>query len=150
MKKVYYHVSFHIDKIIKTFQPKVPTSSLPTEDIKIPRVCICENIHECLNGMAYASNYMYMESYNSGLTDYAMVRVYEFEIDENEIVKSEDIVKYVPDAIRTKELWSLKEITPIRNYLILPTFLYQKDTYPYDIFEFEYEDEAELRDMGLI
>jgi hypothetical protein len=145
----FYHVSWHYKNIIETFTPRIPKSALPIEDVTIPRIPLCKEIKDCLNAIGYMSNYLYMDSYKELDTEYVPVRVYEFELNKKEILSSKDIVEYVPDALRTKEVWSIKEIKPRKSYIILPTYFFQEDNYPFDIFDFEYEDEKSIEELEI-
>lgn len=145
----YYHVSWDYKNLINVFVPKVPKSTLPIEDATIPRVSLCKNIYECLNGIGYLANYSCMDYFKKLDTDYMPIRVYEFDLDDKDILNSKEIVKYVPDALRTKEIWSIKEIKPIKSYIILPTYFYQEDKFPYDIVDFEFEDEQSIKELEI-
>lgn len=119
----FYHISEDIYKNIKRFNPRIPLSILKEEDSSINRVCIAKSIKDCLSAINYhiSVNYMFNElEENDGYVGNRIVKVYEFEIDENDtnLLDYIKIQKYVPDSIKTNEYWYLKSLTPIKSYLI--------------------------------
>ncbi|WCK57419.1 hypothetical protein PP175_25465 (plasmid) [Aneurinibacillus sp. Ricciae_BoGa-3] len=138
--KTYYHVSRDIENIIDTFEPKVPESYLihghGNSDIK--RVCISEDIMDCMNAISYIRD---RDVYNEKISLYKPLRVYRFELDEEEIVQPEEVYNYgVYDALNNKECWSLKEIKPVESYIITPTYIATERLNPNRIALLEFED----------
>lgn len=122
-----YHVSLDIFNNIEKFSPKIPDKIAKNENNTIPRVCISDSIVNCLNGLLYYENYFRKISMDSE-TNYFLLeegcerilKVYEFEIDEKELVFPNYIFKnnLVSDALENNEYWSLKELEPIHSYCI--------------------------------
>lgn len=136
MKKTYYHVSRDVNNIIEKFTPRtIGASGLPGEDRTIPRVCLCLDMHSCLNGVYYTHDNDCHRS-NRG---YKRVRFYEFELEETDVLPPEQVQKYVADALKTRECWSLKEIKPTKSYIIKPTWLAQEDKYPFYIVDWNFD-----------
>lgn len=140
-----YHVSTEIFKDIKIFNPRIPKSRLKNEDATIPRVCISDDIKNCLNGMCYMEKYWKyltddLESNQYFIDDVCLrlLKVYEFEVDNNDSIKSPKYLydnNLVPDSNITNEYWSLRELRPIKSYLIKITDLEYEDK----ISELKYE-----------
>lgn len=78
--------------------------------------------------------------------EYKPVKVYEFELEEDELVHPEDVFEYVPDAIVHGEFWRLKEIKPVRSFLIKPTYIATSEYSPITVamLDFDYYYEGEL------
>lgn len=118
-----YHISENIYENIETFNPRIPLSILKEEDSSINRVCIAKSIQDCLSAINYhiSVNYMFNElEENESYVGNRIVRVYEFDINEKDenLLNYNQISKYVPDSIQTKEYWYLKPLTPVKSYLI--------------------------------
>lgn len=131
-----YHVSRNLEHIDK-FVPRIPKSSLPmTENRDIKRICLSEHIELCLGAISYNMDYDLYDEYEG----YKKLRVYEFEIDEADIIKPEEVSKYVLDATTTREYWYTKgDLIPDKSYLIQPTFFVNGRTYINMIEMLEYE-----------
>lgn len=135
----YFHISRDIDKDIKIFVPRSVSQfsgSILGEDTSTKRVSICENIHECLNGLSYSHD---EEAYDKVSGRFRLLKVYEFELDPGDVVPYTDLTGKVPDALQTKECWSIKEIEPVNSYIIELTYFHVEDKYPYLIRDVEYE-----------
>ena len=120
----FYHVSIDVFEDIKLFTPRIPSSTMPREDVDINRICVSTSIEDCLNGIQYFSilreslflssedNYSFIDNTNR------VVKVYEFEYYKNNIKTPEDINHLVPDSIQTNEYWILEDLEPIDSYII--------------------------------
>lgn len=119
--KTYYHVSRDIKNIVKTFHPRIPSSFLVggNENRDIKRVCLAEDFIDCMN----AINYLLDSDVYNEQQGYKLLRVYKFELDEQYIVPSEEVHRYVYDALINKECWSLREISPSDSFIIQPTYI---------------------------
>lgn len=126
MKKTYYHISDQITKDIEKFIPRIPQTVLPNEDHIINRVCVCKNIIDCFNCVCYIDNYLKDAILNH--SDYKKMRVYEFIIDDNEVLSPENISNYVPDAIHNKEFWVTHSLKPTNSYVITPSYFQVQNT----------------------
>lgn len=138
MKKKFYHMSRELDKDIEVFIPRIPSSMAIHEERQTARVCISEHFENCLSSISYVMD---------GLDDngeYRPLKVYEFELEENELVHPEEVFKHVPDAIIHREFWSLKEIKPVRSFVIKPTYIATSDRSPITVamLDFDYADEC--------
>lgn len=143
-----YHISLDIFKNIEVFIPRVPKSIIKNEDSTIPRVCISDNLKNCLMGMTYMSKYWKrvtddcdtnFELFDGDEVCPRILKVYEFEI-EDSLVTPEELndKNLVPDAIQTNEYWSLKEISPVKNYFIKIKDLVE-DSNSFKILSLEYD-----------
>lgn len=143
-----YHISLDIFKNIEVFVPRIPQSRLKNEDSITPRVCVSNSLENCLMGMTYMAKYWKCLTDDSG-TNFdlfdgddvclRLLKVYEFEIEDNLIAPEElDGKKLVPDAIKTNEYWSLKEIIPTKSYVIKMKDLVE-DCNSFKILSVEYD-----------
>lgn len=140
-----YHISLDIFKNIEVFKPRVPKSRLKNEDSTIPRVCISNNLGNCLSGLTYMSKYWKyitddLETNFSLLDDVCprILKVYEFDI-KSELIFPEELYNknLVPDANITQEYWSLKELVPTRSYLIKIKDIHEEDNFKISKLEYE-------------
>lgn len=146
----FYHVSIDVFEDIKLFTPRIPSSTMPREDVNINRICVSTSIEDCLNGIQYFSilreslflssedNYSFIDNTNR------VVKVYEFEYSKNNIKTPEDINHLVPDSIQTNEYWILENLEPIDSYIInitdIKTEFDCKSNYePYKITNIKYD-----------
>ena len=148
----FYHVSENIYENIKRFNPRIPLSILKEEDSNINRVCIAKSIKDCLSAINYhiSVNYMFNElEENEDYIGNRIIKVYEFEIDENDmnLLDYKKIQRYVPDSIKTKEYWYLKSLIPIKSYLINITSYDLMDNDSNILTNVEYEI---IKDLNII
>lgn len=146
----FYHVSIDVFEDIKLFTPRIPSSTMPREDVNINRICVSTSIEDCLNGIQYFSilreslflssedNYSFIDNTNR------VVKVYEFEYSKNNIKTPEDINHLVPDSIQTNEYWILENLEPIDSHIInitdIKTEFDCKSNYePYKITNIKYD-----------
>ncbi|WPS85635.1 hypothetical protein SMD22_00820 (plasmid) [Brevibacillus halotolerans] len=137
--KTYYHVSRDIHNKIEVFVPRIPDSFLVTgnENRKIKRVCVSEHIIECMNAINY---YADKDVYDPITETYKPLHVYEFQLDEVEVVPPEEVYKHgVHDAIINKEFWVLKEVSPAKSFIIEPTYLATGDISPIHIAYMDFD-----------
>lgn len=121
--KTYYHVSRDYKTVIEKFVPCVPSSFLVSggEDRSVKRVCVSEDFLNCMNAINY---YADKDVYDEYTGKYKPLRVYQFELDENEVIPPEEVYKHsVHDALINKECWILKEVVPVTSFIIQPTYL---------------------------
>ena len=146
----FYHASIDVFEDIKLFTPRIPSSTMPREDVNINRIWVSTSIEDCLNGIQYFSilreslflssedNYSFIDNTNR------VVKVYEFEYSKNNIKTPEDINHLVPDSIQTNEYWILENLEPIDSYIInitdIKTEFDCKSNYePYKITNIKYD-----------
>lgn len=104
----YYHVSLKGNLEEGThFIPRIPESTMTNEDISIPRVCASMTLDGALKGFAHSYKFQLSTSIMSTF-------LYVYEIDAckigcNNIRYWNQITKYVPDAINTKEIWIMTD-----------------------------------------
>lgn len=133
MKKKYYHMSRELDKDIDVFTPRIPSSMAIHEERQTTRVCISEHFENCLSSISYV-----MDGLDEN-GEYKPIKVYEFELEEDELVHPEKVYKYVPDAIVHGEFWSLKEIRPIRSFIIKPTYISTSNISPITVAMLDFD-----------
>lgn len=103
---ILYHATYNIDQAeYYKFIPRVPDNCTTYEDMQIPRICFADSIRNCIRSI---SGILENEQ------DMCMIRVYEFEIDENDknLITWEELYQndWVDDAALTHEYWYLEEI----------------------------------------
>lgn len=139
-----YHISLDIFKNIEVFKPRIPESRMKNEDATIPRVCISNNLKNCLDGLTYMSKYWKYITDDLG-TNFSLLedmcprilKVYEFDVESDLVSPTELYNKnLVPDANITEEYWSLKELVPTRSFFIKIKDIYEDD---FKISELEYD-----------
>lgn len=110
----YYHIS-NGEEIINKFIPRVPEDRNIYEDDKIKRICVSTSLDGCLSAVPWQYDIEYYADEELPIT------VYEFEIDEKDIINSEYLYNnnLVADANITKECWVTKEIEPNKIYDII-------------------------------
>lgn len=121
---------YHISKeLINEFIPRVPKTRALTEDGKIPRICVAENIIGCVKAWPYRNPIMKHQ------IEGKVLYIHEFEC--NDYLTPEDLSEnfYVPDALYTRECWI--------DYKIKPTKITKIKCLKYSIYDdckFEYEE----------
>lgn len=143
--KTYYHVSRDIKNEIKEFHPKVPSSFLVggNENRNIQRVCLAEDFQDCMN----AINYLLDRDVYDEETGYKPIRVYRFELDENEVLHPEEVSCHVYDALVNKECWSLKPIVPVESFILKPTYIATSNVSPVHIGYMDFDRVDENMDV---
>ena len=132
-----YHISRELNKDIKEFIPKVRDSSLGFgEDREIARICLSDELEKCLGAISYILD---KDVYDGETDRFKVVKVYEFDIDDNDVIPPEKTHKYVPDALLTHEYWYVKgNLKPSRTFFIRPTY-YIRGKYVNMLDYLEYE-----------
>lgn len=105
-KMTLWRVSPCFDSMSATtrFVPRIPKNPIPGEDKTTPRVCFCDNIEHCLDAIA--------ESDRQKILLDGQFFAYRFlvDTDDENLLRTDDIVDKVPDAHWTKEHWYLAPV----------------------------------------
>lgn len=130
-KKKYIHVSFDV---VEEFIPRVPKSRLENEDSEIPRICVTDSIDHCLQAMVAAGRTLeLMQQVNVPCIIHA------YYLDCEDILETDQISKYVPDAKENHESWLLSK----------PTRIYRVDYEIKDIMIHHCADDSDPRNAIL-
>lgn len=103
-----YHVSLDLGTGEKIFSPRVPQNRCNGENSDIKRVCVAKSIEDAISGFPY-KDYI-VNKYNARNK---FLSVYEIEVDRKDVIFSEDLYKYVPDAHISNECWITKEVVGV-------------------------------------
>lgn len=103
MKKILYHVSTDVGHT-GVFVPRVPEYRMDDEDAVTPRICFSETLEGCLGALG-------------GFYGRTNLRVFwlEVDMDDPDVLWSEDLVCSVPDALIHKECW-VKRLVKLEDY----------------------------------
>lgn len=102
----YYHVSVTGDLNEKEFEPRIPERALDEEEQSTPRVCASRSMKGAIQ--AFPDGYIF-----NTIRSLMSAFLYVYEIDAlkigcNNVKYCDQIIKYVPDAMKNEELWILK------------------------------------------
>jgi hypothetical protein len=118
---VLYHISFDIKNIIYEFEPLIPKEILELENNTIKRICVSNNIANCLSAIPARDEILNDFEIKQVSGDLPKFMIYEF--DEGDIINgnlldSNFIRQYVQDAEMNNELWIVNQIVhPIKRSL---------------------------------
>ena len=98
----YIHVSFDT---VECFYPRIPETRCQGENDSIPRICVSGSIEASLNAIPQAGNVI-ENVQELGLP--VILHAYYLTPEEGEILPSEVVQQYVPDAETTGEMWLMK------------------------------------------
>lgn len=91
------HVSFDM---VTNFTPRAPKLFCMNEDYTIPRICVAPDIRSALNAIPWCGQVMeYMRKLN------LPVIIHVYYLYGGKQMDNEEVQKYVPDAVYTKEFW---------------------------------------------
>lgn len=101
----FYNVSFDLENMSKEFKPRIPENKYPDEDAKVPRICLCEHVPECMLGIGPGRRDLRVGArfiLRTAILDYR----------DNNLVNPYilDKLKLVPDAKYTQEYWYLDSL----------------------------------------
>ncbi len=99
---------------------------------------LAEDFLGCMNAINYILD---GDVYNEETNLYKPLRVYRFILREDEVIHSEELYHQygVHDAIINKECWSLKEISPVQSFIIVPTYIARASWSPVHIEYMDFE-----------
>lgn len=100
-----YHISNDVMLGLKTFKPRVPKNRVKSEDNQIKRICFAGSIEDCFTSYPYKER-----DYHKITSKPRIFSVYELEEIKSKILRPEEIVEKVPDALETKEHWVLEKV----------------------------------------
>lgn len=132
-KSTFFHIQDlreHVE-LIELFVPRVPASTGLRENTEIPRICTARKIEWCCEAHPTISHYMkhYLHDLNyycpyehMSKLDFLVyeqssgriVRVYHLEVDSEDVLETEKIKRFVPDAHLTNECWIMKPVKPVK------------------------------------
>lgn len=121
MKKL-YHISLNfMEANDKPFKARIPYSTAEYENETIKRICFSDSIEGCLNLVNWTENLLIEKLIlNNGKS--CPIRIYEFNfnINDENLLRPKEVSKYVPDAEFFNEYWYIgeKEIYPAKSYCI--------------------------------
>lgn len=98
-----YHASIDLNIGKKRFKPMIPANRCKGENDTIKRICVAKTVKDALSSFPYKNKY----ANKPWLWRY--ITVYEIEVPVEDVIFSEDLTKYVPDAHITNECWITKE-----------------------------------------
>lgn len=107
MEQKHIHVSFDL---VDEFIPRVPKRRAPGEDDRIPRICVSDQLLNCINSMPFGPQALKdMESFGISIVIHA------YYLKGDKIITTDEVAKYVPDAEYFQESWLLTAPTSIRR-----------------------------------
>ncbi|WP_373124781.1 hypothetical protein [Blautia producta] len=109
-KTEFVHCSF---EPVNKFWPRIPEQRCPEENDTIPRICAAKTICGALRAIPQAGEVI---NRMQELEVPIYIHAYFFEC--SDIMETEDVERYVPDAADTGEVWLLKVPDSIRHELL--------------------------------
>lgn len=102
---ILYHVSADLDAPrIKTFEPRIPRYRAYQENDSIPRICFAPDVESCFTALP--------EDTILDINRQQRFVLYRLRCDPHDpnLLNFETVVKYVPDALYTREYWYTKPV----------------------------------------
>lgn len=104
-----YHVSLDLNVGEKVFTPRIPKDRCKGENDAIKRISVARSVEDAISGFPYKD--YFVNKYNR--CQKRLLSIYEFKVKKKDVIFSEDLKDYVPDAHITKECWLVKETVGI-------------------------------------
>ncbi len=152
---ILYHVSFNaIENGI--LYPRIPESRAPHEDKSIPRICFADSIENCLTAIPGGGRALKNLLFRSKVMPIsAVLHVYHINtltVPKENLVPNSEVVRYVPDAKHTGEVWVINQNTVCTHQIIEVTNAHVKhgtDLYGKDVYEVRYLEWRPLGELPL-
>lgn len=111
IKNEVIHCSF---EPVDSFYLRIPEQRCPGEDETIPRICAAKTVEGALNAIPQAGEVIRrMQELD------VQIVIHVYYLSCNDILDTDEVSKYVPDANRTGEVWLLKEPDAVRHEVLM-------------------------------